>query len=80
MPRFFFDLYDGDELARDTEGFELQPEEARKQAIASLAEIAQDEMPDGDERDFTVRVRDEDGHVIFEATLSLRAHWVTDQR
>ncbi|WP_262267700.1 MULTISPECIES: DUF6894 family protein [Microvirga] len=72
MPRYFFDTYDGDVLVPDDVGQELENLEAAK-AVAQeeLPLMAQDELPDGDERTFIVSVRDEAGHVVLRAALSL---------
>ena len=79
MPRYFFDLYDGDTEAKDTEGLDFVDREAmRRAAIAELPDIARDVLPDGDEREFVVAVRSERGEVVFRAALVLRAGWVAD--
>ncbi len=77
MPRFYFDIEDGPSRARDDDGTMLpDAEEARKAAIGLLPNIARDELPDGDRRNFVATVRLEDGRVIFRATLSLVAEWL----
>ena len=77
MPRFFLDLYDGDCFTRDPYGFELDGyEEARREAISALPDMARDVLPDGDRRDFTVDVRTAVGEVIYTATLSLAGRWL----
>jgi hypothetical protein len=43
MPRYFFDLRDGDELAVDEEGLELKTvQAAQAEAAKSLADMARD--------------------------------------
>jgi hypothetical protein len=72
MPRFLCDTYDGQFLARDDLGQELEDlEAARALAQAALPEMAKDELPDGDQRVFMVSVRDEAGQVVVRAALSL---------
>jgi hypothetical protein len=51
MPRFFFDIHDGEKFTPDRQGLDLDSLEAAKK---TLPEIVKDEMPDGDRRDFTV--------------------------
>jgi hypothetical protein len=64
MPRFYFDVTDTGRVFRDTEGSEFQSlEHARKEALATLGGIARDELPDGDVRDFVIRLRSEEGSV-----------------
>jgi hypothetical protein len=72
MPLYFFD-FDDDGLAQsspDTMGTDLPslasvPEEA----VAVLANIAKDRLPDGYNRVFSARVRNEEGLEIFTASL-----------
>ena len=77
MPKFFLDLYDGAEFSRDPYGLDLAGrEEARKEAISVLPDMARLALPDGDRRDFTVDVRTAVGEVIYTATLSLIGRWL----
>ena len=77
MARYFFDIDDGEEFTRDMFGVECPSrEDARRNAIGGLAEVAQDELPDGNQRLFKVRVRNEEGEYVFEASLALWAGWV----
>ncbi len=72
MPRYFFDTYDGDHFLPDDQGIELENLAAAKaEASRGLADMAGDELPDGDQRSFVVRVRDEAGEVVLQAALSL---------
>jgi hypothetical protein len=72
MPRYFFDIHDGDQFTPDYDGIELESIEAAKvEAKRTLPDIVKDEMPDGDRRDFVVLVKDEVGHEIVRVTLSL---------
>ncbi|KAA3447288.1 hypothetical protein C7I87_27240 [Mesorhizobium sp. SARCC-RB16n] len=76
MKRYYFDLYNGDGLVSDDDGqpFESQ-EQARAEAIRILQDVARDEMPDRDLVKITVKVRDEAGAQVFEASLVLTAGW-----
>jgi hypothetical protein len=47
-------------------------EEARAEALTTLGGIARDELPDGDVREFVIRVRTDEGPVLLTASLSLR--------
>jgi len=74
MPRYYFDFRDGEEDALDEVGLIFEnPKEARSAAIKLLPDVAHEELPDGDQHVFSVRVRDETGRYIFFATLSLFA-------
>ena len=51
----------------------------RKEAIALLASLAHEVLPDGDAHDFGATVTDAGGRPLFRATLSLRAEWLDGQ-
>lgn len=77
MPRYFFDLVDGDRRTGDDEGLVLPDREtARREAIASLLDLAVDELPDGDHRSFGITVRDSDGTSLLSVRLALDAEWL----
>jgi hypothetical protein len=61
VPRFFFDTFDGQLLARADLGQLKSLEVAKAVAQAALPEMANDELPDGDQRVLMVSVRDEAG-------------------
>ena len=72
MPRFFFDIHDGEDFTPDREGVDLDDLEAAKdEARKTLRDIIWDEMPDGDRRDFTVDVKNVAGQIVWRITLSL---------
>ena len=72
MPRFFFDIHDGEKFTPDRQGLDLDDLEAAKaEAKRTLPGIVKDEMPDGDRRDFTVDVKDVAGQIVWRVTLSL---------
>jgi hypothetical protein len=73
MPLYYFDFADRADTVRDDVGTEFRGlKAARTGALQALGEIARDKLPDGDERDFKVSVRDEHGDTVFVATLALR--------
>lgn len=77
MPRFFFDIDDGEHRFQDDEGVELTDEqEARTKAISVLPDIAREILPDDDRRVFVAKVRDATGRTIFMSTLSFVAKWL----
>jgi hypothetical protein len=72
MPRFFFDIYDGDLFMSDETGQELDDLEAAKvEAQKALPEMAKDNLPDSDQRAFIVSVRDGAGQVVLRIALSM---------
>lgn len=74
MHRYFFDLYDHIGFAVDEDGQLMNSrEQARAEAIRILCDIAQEELPDG--KSLMVKVRDDAGVQILEATLTLKAAW-----
>jgi hypothetical protein len=77
MTLFFFDISDGGYATPDTTGTELcDRDEARKAALAVLAPIAQENLPDRLECPVTVTVRDEEKRPIFHASLTLVEDWI----
>ena len=80
LPHYYFDIHDGENNNRDREGMELPDREAvRREAISVLPDVAREELPDGNHRDFTCIVRDDRGMVIFVADLALHARWTDEQ-
>jgi hypothetical protein len=76
MARFFFDVADGKGFVRDDVGLEMQGDDlVRTEAIDALADVAREELPDGDEAVYAVEVRDVSGRVVFKATLNFKAEW-----
>ena len=76
MPRYFFDTFNGRDLMRDDMGLELDDlERVRIEAIDALPDLARNELPDGDEHIFAVQVRDEQGRVVYSATLDFKGKW-----
>ena len=72
MPRFFFDVHDGEDFAPDRQGVDLDDLDAAKdEARKALRDIIWDELPVGDRRDFTVDVKNTAGEIVWRVTLSL---------
>lgn len=81
MQRYFFDIYDGEGLRRDEKGRELaHPDKVPKEAMTVLWGLASNEGTGSNgrgRRDFGTDVRNEQGEVVFSATLSMVARWTT---
>jgi hypothetical protein len=73
--RYFFDLYDGDDLFADNEGTEFETDEqAHPEAAQTLTEITRDNLPsDGAWRSLRIVVRSAEGNTLLETLL----HWET---
>jgi len=72
MPRYYFDIRDGDYVQKDDEGTILPSvREAKAQAVKTLPDIARDELPDADRREFVIEVKDENGRPVLTARLSI---------
>ena len=77
MPRYYFDVCDGDDVLHDQVGLDLEGDDmAADHAVRALPEMAHDELPNGPERDFWVKVRDEAGTYIFVADLKFKSVWL----
>ena len=73
MPLYYFDTDDGDTMHRDTGGQNLpDAEAARCAALDALPDMARDKMPDGDSRTFIATARDQQGNMVYVATLTLK--------
>jgi len=71
VPRYFFDIHDGD-LQRDSEGLECDNvEAARRKVIESLPDVAELITSNADDHQaVTVTVRDEEGSQVYAGTLT----------
>lgn len=77
MPRYFFDIHNGDPTRDDTGTECLDLDTVRLKAIRTLPDIAREEIPkDGDRRTFTVLVTGEDGRPVYSATLNFTGLWL----
>ena len=78
VPRYFIDTTDGHLYAEDEEGSDLPDlQAAGREAVAALPEIAKgliDRLP----TEVSSIVRDEDGSVLFKATLRLSEEWLVN--
>ena len=63
MPRYYFDLCNGDGETSDPRRADTYPPPAgvRTEAIKTLADVAHDELPNSDRQIVAVKVRDETG-------------------
>jgi hypothetical protein len=79
MPRFYFDVHDGQKATPDTIGVELEDSHtALQEAIRALPGIARDALPDGTQRDFVIEIKDEARRPILRAKLSLTVEAIAD--
>lgn len=75
MPKFYFDLYDGDNFTPDPQGVDLPSlEVAKREATRTLTEIAAQEIPDdGPSRLFRIVVLDASHVIVSEARIDFLA-------
>ena len=72
MPRFYFDVLDGDSFIHDDTGFQLVSlDVAEDEAIRAAAEIGRDSLPKRLSAEVCVRVRDEHGHSVLSVAVSM---------
>ncbi|MGF9764444.1 hypothetical protein AAII07_56045 [Microvirga sp. 0TCS3.31] len=77
MPRFYFDVRDGESFAHDEEGMEFDNlDAAEREAATSAAEIGRDRLPKGDAREITIEVRNEYRQPVLTVTVSMKVHRV----
>jgi hypothetical protein len=72
MPRFHFDIDDGDGVFRDDEGCHLDTvDNAGREAARTLAEMVRSALDRTTRPDMTIDVRDECGSPVLRARLTL---------
>jgi hypothetical protein len=72
MPRFHFDMRDGETFTPDEEGEELPSLNAAERVAAeTAAEFGRDKLPEGVDRKVTIEVRNEHGQRVLTATVWL---------
>jgi hypothetical protein len=79
MPRFYFDVDDGETIVMDDVGLDLDGfQQAQGEAVKALPTIAKDCLPDGTRREFVVTVRNEVHRQVLRAKLSLTVETLLD--
>ena len=74
MRRYFFDTFDDEKIISDDEGLELASFDlVKREATATLGELARDLLPSSDRRSLAVKVRDEKNRSILVAELKFEA-------
>ena len=81
MPKFYFDVFDGEQTLADQEHTVLADHDAaREEATKALTEMANDYIPgDGLHRDMVIYVRDETGSKIMDVSLNFNVKPNTDR-
>ena len=78
MARFYFDVHDGADLARDDEGSEFDSlGAAMRAATRSAAEVGTNQLVKGDPSNIViiVEVRDEQNQRFCTVTASMKVDW-----
>jgi hypothetical protein len=71
MARYFFDIDDNGKNVADTEGVDCRDlAAAKREAIQTLLEIANDDLPDGDHYSLAIKVRDQSGRFVVDTALN----------
>ena len=72
MPRFYFDICDGERQVRDEAGIDLASrDDIPAETATLLVGLGQDGMLNGRPRTFTVEVRDDGGALLYRGTAIL---------
>ena len=74
MPKFFFDVHDGNHHHVDMIGTDLSDQDAaRAEGTRAIAEMAGDYIPDdGPQRNMAIHIRDALGKPLLESTLNFK--------
>jgi hypothetical protein len=76
MPKYFFDVVNGEGWIRDDEGIELPNSDAMRAEVARIAiDVAKDEIADQNAMAVTVNVRDDTDSRVFSGRLSFKTEW-----
>jgi len=76
MALFYFHTHDGKRYYPDVVGFELADERAaRAAALRAVTEMAWDTPLEEDQHEFSVKVKNANGDLIYEATFKLAGEW-----
>jgi len=71
MPRFYFDVRDGENFVSDKDGFEFPTaREARDDASRALGQMIKEAMPNGMHHDMAVVVRGADKRPLFKVQIT----------
>jgi hypothetical protein len=80
MPRFYFDVREGESFTPDDEGLELASlDAAERMAAEAAAEIGRDQLPKGGVREVTIELRNEHRQRVLTVTVSMEIHRVNPQ-
>lgn len=72
MPRFYFDVLDGESWTRVDDGLELASlDVAEDEAVRAIAGIGQETLPKRRGSELCLRVRDRHGHPVLTVALSM---------
>lgn len=76
MPRYFFDIHNGDGPTRDDHGIVLTSRERiLHETSRLLLDIARDELPGQSRGEIAVFVRDDAGNEVCHTQLSFKTEW-----
>ena len=76
MPRYFFDVINGEGPMRDDEGVDLPDQDAvRRRAAMIVTGLARDEIPKEQAVKIVVNVRDEADAKVFVGQLQYSGEW-----
>jgi hypothetical protein len=72
VPRFYFDIWAGDQITRDPDGLELEGlDAAEHEAALAAAAIGKESLPHGEATEIIVQVKDEHDHPVLIVALAM---------
>jgi len=70
MPRYYFDVWNGDSVAQDNEGVECADDQAAcRAATRALLNLAEDMVEDTNRYELSIEISDQTKKPLFRATL-----------
>jgi hypothetical protein len=80
MPRFYFDVREGERFIPDDEGLEFDSlNAAEHEAASTAAEIGRNLLPKGDAREVTIELRNEHRQRVLTVTVRMDIHRVNPE-
>jgi hypothetical protein len=73
MPRYYFDIQEGLTFTQDEDGEDFDDHEAAERgAMRAAAELGRERLLNGDVRDLTVEVKNEDRQRVLSVTIVIK--------
>ena len=77
MPIYYFETDDGNVFRDDLTGVDLPNDlAARQEVVRAFPDMIRELVPDDDERIYAATARNENGDIVYKATMTFRGEWM----